>query len=328
MSLVFSNSQVPLRLDGDGVVRVGQTPITLDSIVLAYQRGATPEQIAEDYQAISLADAYAIIGYYLREREQVDDYLARQREADQVHLEMLPQPDETTCGPTCLHALYRYFGDNIPLVKVISECGRLEEGGTLAAYLGRHALDRGYQAVMYTYNLRVFDPSWFPADRFKLEQKLLAQMEAKDIPKLHVASRAYIEFLRRGGQIKMEDLTRQLLRGFLNQGVPVMAGLSSTYLYQEAREHGPSFAPDDVRGLPAGHFVVLCGYDRATKLVRVADPYLPNPYAPRDNYYTVPVDRVICAILLGTLTYDANLLILQPAKKRKGPVREHSHSGK
>ena len=23
-----------------------------------------------------------------------------------------PQPDETTCGPTCLHAVFRYFGED------------------------------------------------------------------------------------------------------------------------------------------------------------------------------------------------------------------------
>jgi len=324
---VFPNAPVPLRLDGAGVARVGETRITLDSIVHAFQRGASPEQIAADFPGLSLADVYAIIGYYLGEKERVENYLAEHREADAVQLDILAQPDETTCGPTCLQAIYRFYGDHVPLVKVIAECGRLDEGGTLSAYLGQHATDRGYQATLYTYNLRVFDPSWFPGDRVLLERKLLAQMEAKDSPKLRIACQAYVDFLRRGGQIKMEDLTRQMLRFFLNQGMPMIAGLSSTYLYQEAREFGPDFASDDIRGEPAGHFVILCGYDRATKLVRVADPYLRNPFAPRENYYSIPVDRVVCAILLGALTYDANLLILQP-KKRKGPVREHTHNGK
>ena len=69
--------------------------------------------------------------------------------------------------------------------------------------------------------------------------------------------------------------------------------------------------------MPAGHFVVLCGYDRVEKTVLVADPYQPNPLAPGQQY-VVSIDRVICAILLGILTYDANLLIIQPRVKRKG----------
>ena len=77
---------------------------------------------------------------------------------------------------------------------------------------------------------------------------------------------------------------------------------------------------DDIRGTPVGHFVVLCGYNRDTKMVRIADPYLPNPFAPRDNYYEVNVDRVVCAILLGILTYDANLLILRPSEPIEEPT--------
>jgi hypothetical protein len=55
-------------------------------------------------------------------------------------------------------------------------------------------------------------------------------------------------------------------------------------------------------------------------MVRVADPYLPNPLAPKDHYYAIGVDRVLCAILLGALTYDANLMVLKP-NHRKGTFR-------
>ena len=30
-------------------------------------------------------------------------------------LDMPGQPDDSTCGPTCLHAVYRYHGDDVPL---------------------------------------------------------------------------------------------------------------------------------------------------------------------------------------------------------------------
>ena len=71
------------------------------------------------------------------------------------------QPDDTTCGPTCLHAVYGYYGDEAELDQVIQETVRLEHGGTLALLLGCHALRRGYQATIYTYHLQVFDPTWF-----------------------------------------------------------------------------------------------------------------------------------------------------------------------
>lgn len=41
------------------------------------------------------------------------------------------------------------------------ETPELEDGGTLAVLLGTQAIRRGYHAKIFTYNLRVFDPSWF-----------------------------------------------------------------------------------------------------------------------------------------------------------------------
>src|SRR6476469_8775578 len=58
-------------------------------------------------------------------------------------LTTLPQPDETTCGPTCLHALYAYFGEREPLATVIDRMWRLEHGGTYAVFLGCDALRKG-----------------------------------------------------------------------------------------------------------------------------------------------------------------------------------------
>lgn len=231
----------------------------------------------------------------------------------QLKLEILPQPNNTTCGPTCLHAVYRYFGDELPLDQVIRETPALQEGGTLAVLLGCHALRRGYDATIYTYNMQVFDPTWFLPGAPPMQQRLQAQMAVKESPKLQFASRAYLEFLDAGGILRMEDLTRKLIRRHVGKSQPILTGLSATYLYQDPREIGPRFEPDDVRGLPQGHFVVLCGYDRAAKKVLVADPLMPNPMAP-EHLYLVDVDRVVCAILLGILTYDANLLIVKPRR--------------
>ena len=76
---------------------------------------------------------------------------------------MLPQPDETTCGPTCLQAVYRYWGGDVALADVIERTHKLQHGGTFAIFLACDALRQGYQATLYTYNLTVFDPTWFAA---------------------------------------------------------------------------------------------------------------------------------------------------------------------
>lgn len=239
-----------------------------------------------------------------------------------LFVDMLPQPDDYTCGPTCLHAVYRYHGDEVPLDQLVVEVPAVEGGGTLDVLLANHALRRGYDATIYTYNLRIFDPTWFASPNVDLAERLRRQAAHKTSAKLGLATDAYLEFLELGGRLRFDDLTSGLVRKYLNRSIPVLTGLSSTYLYRTAREFGPRCDSDDIRGEPVGHFVVLCGYDRDTRDVLVADPLSTNPVA-RAHRYVVSIDRVICAILIGILTYDANLLIIQPRKQR----RQGAHAG-
>jgi hypothetical protein len=238
-----------------------------------------------------------------------------------IELEILPQPDDTTCGPTALHAVYRYYGDDVTIDEVIREVPMLEDGGTLAVMLGCHALARGFAATIFTYNLQMFDPTWFRDEvRGDLPAKLRAQADAKpDSLKLQTATLAYLEFLRLGGQVRFQELTGGLLRRYLARGRPILTGLSATYLYQKAREIGATNEPDDVLGEPVGHFVVLSGYDKHKGTVSVADPYRTNPLS-EGHYYQIGIDRVLNAILLGVLTYDANLLLVRPPSPLAGSV--------
>ena len=225
-----------------------------------------------------------------------------------------PQPDETSCGPTCLHAVYRYYQDQISLPAVIDATEKLDAGGTLAVFLAGDALRRGYAATIYSYNLQMFDPSWFTLPGAAIADKLERQAAAKNDPKLQHATAGYLEFLRLGGKLRFTELTTRLVRGILRRNLPILTGLSSTWLYRSRRLFGPRDVPDDVRGDPGGHFVVLAGYNRGDRTILVADPYLPNPVAKGSLFYSVNIDRVICSILLGVLTYDANLLVIQPRR--------------
>lgn len=237
----------------------------------------------------------------------------------QLELAMLPQPNEYTCGPTSLHAVYGYYDDTISLERTIAETRELEGGGTLAVYLGIHALERGYQASLFTFNLEVFDPTWLLKKETDLPAKLREQLKHKGKEKLRHATEGYLEYLELGGRIRFEDLRPRMLRRYLDRGIPILTGLSATYLYQSEREL-PDTSPDDLRGEPSGHFVVLVGYDREEKDVLVADPLESNPIVP-GHYYHVGIERLICSILLGTFTYDGNLLIIEPRDDKDKPQR-------
>lgn len=233
-----------------------------------------------------------------------------------LQIKIKNQPDDISCGPTSLHAVYKYYGDNISLKDVISQVTYFDEGGTLAVHLGCHALDRGYNAKVYTYNLNIFDPSWFNND-VDLISKLKQQFQYKNDEKLRIASEAYIHFLEKGGKIRYEELTPLLLKKYFEKGVPILTGLSATYLYQSKREisdNNNKLTFNDIKGYPTGHFVVLCGYDDEKKHVVIADPYTNHPY--KSNYYSVKVNRLINSILLGIVTYDSIFLIIEPKNKK------------
>lgn len=74
---VVSASKIKLTKTKAGVLRIGNTRVSLDSVIIAFNQGSTPEQIVYDYDTLTLSDVYAAISYYLQHRETVDLYLAK-----------------------------------------------------------------------------------------------------------------------------------------------------------------------------------------------------------------------------------------------------------
>jgi hypothetical protein len=94
--------------------------------------------------------------------------------------------------PTCLHALYRYYGDDITQDEVNAQVPQWQAGGILAVYLAIHALRRGYQTTILPYNLALFDPTWNNLDTARIREKLKAQLPHKqELPGFEEVSRAY-----------------------------------------------------------------------------------------------------------------------------------------
>ena len=225
------------------------------------------------------------------------------------------QPDDETCGPTCLHAIYQHYGYDISLDEVIETVKRSASGGTLAPYLGVHALERGFTASVLINNMDIFDPTWFEHSEscVNLSVKLDEQLQCKNNEGIKQSSLAYQEFLRAGGLIKFKILSLQLLKEYFSYNLPLITGLSATYLYNSSREiyENKKSIYDDLKGTPCGHFVIIAGFDEIHNQIMVVDPFRENRLS-RNNYYKVSPHRLINAILLGMITYDANLLIIQP----------------
>jgi uncharacterized protein (DUF433 family) len=81
MALQIQAETAPIAIDKDGAARIGGTRVLLEVVIGAFVDGDSAEQIADSYDAITLADVYAVISYYLHHEEEVDAYIRQQEEA-------------------------------------------------------------------------------------------------------------------------------------------------------------------------------------------------------------------------------------------------------
>jgi uncharacterized protein (DUF433 family) len=89
-----TTTTVPLSQDRAGVLRVTGTRVSLDSVIYAFNEGATPEEIVQQYPTLDLKDVYAVVSYYLQNRDEVETYLAqRQTERQELKKEIEARHD-------------------------------------------------------------------------------------------------------------------------------------------------------------------------------------------------------------------------------------------
>ena len=141
-----------------------------------------------------------------------------------MDIKILQQPDDVTCGPTSLQAVYNHLGYKISLKQLISEIEFLEDGGTLGVFLGIDALKRGFKVTLHSYNLTLLDPTWSELSMPELKAKLELLHKAKHAPKLRKAIEAYIRFIDLGGTVAFSDLRAAMFEKYFKKGVPVPAG--------------------------------------------------------------------------------------------------------
>lgn len=69
-----------VRTDEQGVLRVGDSRVMLDSVIEAYLQGHSAETIQQQFPTVTLGAVYGAIAHYLKHQPAIDDYLRRQQE--------------------------------------------------------------------------------------------------------------------------------------------------------------------------------------------------------------------------------------------------------
>jgi uncharacterized protein (DUF433 family) len=76
----------------DGMYYVNGTRVMLDSIVLAFQNGSSPETIREDFPALTLEQVYGAIAFYLRNRNDVEAGMRERERVEDEFKRLHPAP--------------------------------------------------------------------------------------------------------------------------------------------------------------------------------------------------------------------------------------------
>jgi uncharacterized protein (DUF433 family) len=80
MTLTLEPPIVPMTISPQGVALVRGTRVPIDTVITAFEQGDTPEEIAQNFSTVTVADAYAVIAYYLQHQAEIDAYLAERRQ--------------------------------------------------------------------------------------------------------------------------------------------------------------------------------------------------------------------------------------------------------
>jgi uncharacterized protein (DUF433 family) len=89
MALAISSDPVPLRVEPDGTIRVGDSRVVLDLVIRCFLEGWTAEEIATQYDTLDLGDVYFALGYYLRHKDEIDQYIQeRRQQAEELRAEI------------------------------------------------------------------------------------------------------------------------------------------------------------------------------------------------------------------------------------------------
>ena len=213
-----------------------------------------------------------------------------------------------TCGPSSLQQVFAYYGIKKSINQLLKEI-KLYKKGTFDGQLGLCALENGFKAIIIDYNLHAYDPTWFKLSKKALIKKLKQSLKHRK-GEYKTKVQWLIKYFEAGGNIKFEIVTPELIKSYLKKKIPVIVCLMMTSLYKEKRritikqKKGRRSIKSDLKGKPAGHYLVVSGYD-GDKLF-VTDPYYNIPYSKKGEY-KISSKELIASILM----WNGSLLIIE-----------------
>jgi len=181
----------------------------------------------------------------------------------------------SSCGHSSLLQVLAYYGTNLELKEVVKEISNCEVDelklGASECELGMFAIKRGFKSTVVSLDVRRFDATWFELSSEELKKKLelrsefLHKLSPEDIKEgqgtqyLDNVTKYYSEYLEKEGKVKFLPISKELIKKYIDNKIPVIALVSSQLYFKKARKYNGEF--DDIKGKPTGHWIVVSGYD-------------------------------------------------------------------
>lgn len=194
------------------------------------------------------------------------------------------QPTNTSCGPTSASMLLSFYNQdispeeaikNIPVVR--NKKG--EDMGTAGQHIAKWFVDLGYKVDLYSADFQILDLAWKKLSRQDLLKQLEKAEAIRNVPclgknwsKIYVTG--YIDFLKAGGNLHIEQYISSTLLDKLLQSGPVMTTVNYNVLYGSGRSKNIGHLEaesDPINGRLTNHFNVLVGLNRGKYVVM--DPW-------------------------------------------------------
>lgn len=220
-------------------------------------------------------------------------------------LQRYAQKTGSDCGPTALWMVTSFWGGTEAYDDVMKHFTILPGIGVYDSHIAMAAMDLGYKATIISYSYRVLHPLWHGLSSDQLVAKLESYLPKISNQKDKVSATGYVDYLKRNGEVKFQPLSRDLIVSYLVKGIPVIVSLDVEYLYQGMTTVDP-FVPEHVT-----HAVVVHGYDPASDMFEVADPWTQIPLPHEDGHYALSSARLLTAILLGFQINDGFIVVVE-----------------
>lgn len=211
--------------------------------------------------------------------------------------------DSKTCGPNCLLNIYSYLGITTNLESILEDLRISDKDTTHLPQLARHLHKNKLETIILSSNPHNISPAWKDLPKEELISQLKEWIVHHNDSIWLRDAIFLLYYLQEGGQIKIVQLSTELIDHYIHQDYLIVSCLEESWLWEKRKVSG-EVKFDDIKGNARGHFVVI--YNQSDQTYQVSDPY-PTEISNKDGLYSVDKQQ----LLISTLVWGAQIIAVR-----------------